>query len=313
MDDHEIRKHLEIFISQINTDRNPYTAPVNHREIPKRIIRRWKLWGQNAELHDLTHYNNKGINLWIPPRDLEKPCILLLAHHDTVPNCPGVDDNGSGMALLDFLVFYFAFNEARLNIAFAMVDWEESDPRLWKIFEKWSNGLEWSDMTEIDRDTHYNFRNYLHKHLEDIGTFLGTRKLYDFIKNKEIKIEAVLNFETVGYTGDMQRMPKGVPIQPDKGDFIALIGNMTSQYLIENIMRTSSEGYYLPFVVPMNGRSIPDTRRSDHSVFWDDNIAAIMITDTANYRNPHYHMETDTELDYDFMVELCRSMIKLMS
>ena len=39
---------------------------------------------------------------------------------------------------------------------------------------------------------------------------------------------------------------------------------------------------------------MPHTRRSDHASFWDVGYSAVVLTDTANFRNPHYHRETDT-------------------
>jgi hypothetical protein len=59
----------------------------------------------------------------------------------------------------------------------------------------------------------------------------------------------------------------------------------------------------VPLVVPGNGELMPDTRRSDHSAFWEEGYPAVMLTDTANFRNPHYHQPTDTldTLNLDFM------------
>ena len=39
---------------------------------------------------------------------------------------------------------------------------------------------------------------------------------------------------------------------------------------------------------------MPYTRRSDHASFWDAGYPAVVLTDTANFRNPHYHRATDT-------------------
>jgi hypothetical protein len=50
----------------------------------------------------------------------------------------------------------------------------------------------------------------------------------------------------------------------------------------------------VPLIVPGNGEQLPDTRRSDHTAFWEQGFAAVMVTDTANFRNPHYHRSTDT-------------------
>jgi Zn-dependent M28 family amino/carboxypeptidase len=53
----------------------------------------------------------------------------------------------------------------------------------------------------------------------------------------------------------------------------------------------------LPHVVP----AIRNFARSDHAVFWRVGIPAVMLTDTADFRNPHYHRPSDTAetLDYD--------------
>jgi hypothetical protein len=56
---------------------------------------------------------------------------------------------------------------------------------------------------------------------------------------------------------------------------------------------------------------VPDTRRSDQVPFWDVGYAAIMVTDTANLRNPHYHQPTDTleTLDLDFLAGVCQGLL----
>ena len=66
---------------------------------------------------------------------------------------------------------------------------------------------------------------------------------------------------------------------------------------------------YYPMVVPGNGEVLPDTRRSDHAAFWDQGYQAIMLTDTANFRNPNYHQPGDTleTLNLAFTTEVCRA------
>ncbi len=51
---------------------------------------------------------------------------------------------------------------------------------------------------------------------------------------------------------------------------------------------------FVDLVTPQKGRVLPDTRRGDHAPFWDANIPALFITDTANFRNPNYHQPSDT-------------------
>jgi hypothetical protein len=63
--------------------------------------------------------------------------------------------------------------------------------------------------------------------------------------------------------------------------------------------------------VANQGRLVPDTRRSDHVPFWDLGYPALLITDTANLRNPHYHQATDTleTLDLDFLTQVCQGLL----
>ena len=70
--------------------------------------------------------------------------------------------------------------------------------------------------------------------------------------------------------------------------------------------------------VPNQGHNMPDTRRSDHAPFWDHGVAAVMVTDTANFRNPHYHTAEDKPDTIDLVffrdtVELTYRSISLSS
>ena len=63
--------------------------------------------------------------------------------------------------------------------------------------------------------------------------------------------------------------------------------------------------------VPNRGLILPDTRRSDQAPFWDLGYRAMMVTDTANMRNPHYHLPSDRidTLDLDFLTRVCHGLI----
>ena len=100
---------------------------------------------------------------------------------------------------------------------------------------------------------------------------------------------------------------------PEKGDFIAVVGNQASAALVKEFVSAASTPSVglpcLPLVVPGNGEVLRDTRRSDHAPFWDAGFKAIMLTDTRNFRNPHYHQPTDTlsTLNLDFTTQVCRA------
>ena len=59
---------------------------------------------------------------------------------------------------------------------------------------------------------------------------------------------------------------------------------------------------------------VPHAFRSDHAPFWSQGIPALMWTDTAEFRNPNYHQPTDTPetLDYDFMAEVARLLVRVV-
>jgi hypothetical protein len=60
---------------------------------------------------------------------------------------------------------------------------------------------------------------------------------------------------------------------------------------------------------------MPAVRLSDHASFWRQGYRAVMVTDSAFFRNPHYHLPSDTmeTLDLDFMAELVVSLTEFFS
>jgi len=92
------------------------------------------------------------------------------------------------------------------------------------------------------------------------------------------------------------------------------VGNEASRGLVEALVQAIGRCRIplpvLPLVVPGNGELFRDTRRSDHAPFWDRDYRAVMVTDTANFRSPHYHQPTDTlaTLNIPFAAEVCRAV-----
>ncbi len=94
------------------------------------------------------------------------------------------------------------------------------------------------------------------------------------------------------------------------GTFITGVGNEASSDLLDSFRAAAAR--YVPQLSVNNGQvagvggCLPDTRRSDHAPFWDQDYPALMITDTANFRNPNYHKPTDTleTLDLTFATQV---------
>jgi hypothetical protein len=101
---------------------------------------------------------------------------------------------------------------------------------------------------------------------------------------------------------------------PKEGTFIGLVGNLKSSDFTGSLFRAFQKNPELPVIkltVPFGGWLMPSVRLSDHSSFWDKGFKAVMVTDSAFYRNPNYHRPTDTmeKLDYGFMAELVKSLL----
>ena len=110
-----------------------------------------------------------------------------------------------------------------------------------------------------------------------------------------------------GWNGDSLLFWKRVP---RTGTFIAATGDRRSRSLLRafaSSARAAAPGLdVVTFRSPFRGWLVPHTRLSDNASFWDEGYPALMITDTAFLRNPHYHRASDTSLtlDYEFMARV---------
>jgi hypothetical protein len=118
------------------------------------------------------------------------------------------------------------------------------------------------------------------------------------------QLRAMLSLETMGYYSDepgSQRYPAPLSsLYPDRGNFIGFVGNMASRSLVRESIglfrahaSIASEGAALP-------AGLPGVGWSDHWAFWQVGYPAIMVTDTALFRDPNYHELSDTVEQLDF-------------
>jgi Zn-dependent M28 family amino/carboxypeptidase len=153
--------------------------------------------------------------------------------------------------------------------------------------------------------------------MEEDG-MIGSRHYVETLQKNRVPVAGMLSLECVGYTSNWpgsQTIPPGLPVQvPDRGNFIGVIGNTDSGLLktcLESAIRQHApELNAVGLLVPENGHVLPATRLSDHSSFWDAGYPALLITDTAFLRNPHYHRPSDRieTLDFSFMCSLAQAV-----
>lgn len=183
--------------------------------------------------------------------------ILVAAHYDTVSVSPGADDNASGVAVV---------------LEVARLLGSRPTPRTLQL-------------AFFDR--------------EELG-LMGSRA-FVADKAKLQKLHGVIVIDMVGFachTTGCQKYPQGLPIASpsDKGDFLAVVGDMEHAPLLDAFQPSGQLNLppVLTLPVPLKGMLMPDTLRSDHAPFWYQGVGAVLLTDTANLRTPHYHQPSDT-------------------
>ena len=139
--------------------------------------------------------------------------------------------------------------------------------------------------------------------MEENG-LVGSFNMAQDAEEAGLEIVGMYSLEMIGYT-------------TEESDFIVILGNRASVRLTD-AYRRAQEAHVpeLPSVianVPGNGEEQRDSRRSDNAPFWDRGFQALMVTDTANFRNPNYHEPSDTidTLDFDFMTNVTKAMLAM--
>lgn len=129
------------------------------------------------------------------------------------------------------------------------------------------------------------------------------------------EVQLMLSLEMIGYFSDKdgsQSYP--VPgmefVYPERGNFIAIVGRTGDFGSTRGVKAIMAGATDLP-VYSINAPSlIPGIDFSDHLNFWQAGYPALMITDTAFYRNPNYHRAEDTyeKLDYTRMAKVVQAV-----
>jgi hypothetical protein len=225
-----------------------------------------------------------GTNLVAIAEGKTDEAIVVVAHHDTVRDSPGADDNGAGLAALLELSSLFEGRRFRRTVILAAPD------------------------------------------LEEIG-LIGSRYLVRWLRTR-YRVRAAVVYDPIGYMNaapGSQLVPPGIDrLYPGQvarlaerdnaGDTVVALYRHVSVSLVMEWARCLSatigperilqlrDPLDLPVVGPAL-MAVPVARnfsRSDHVRFWQAGLPAIQVTNTANFRNPHYHRPTDTPdtLDY---------------
>jgi Zn-dependent M28 family amino/carboxypeptidase len=210
----------------------------------------------------------------------DRPRVLVGAHYDTVPGTPGADDNASGVAAMLEAASLLAGGRFEATVEFVGFTLEEPQ------------GLDYG---------------------------VGSRAFARDARQRGLRYAGALILEMVGYTDS--RPVQGIPLAlrwkrlPRSGNFLAAAADWKSGGLLRAFTRAARDAVpdleLVTVQVPFRGWLVPQTRLSDNRSFWDAGYPALMLTDTAFLRNPHYHEPTDRmeTLDFEYMARVTDAVI----
>ncbi|MBX3188290.1 MAG: M28 family peptidase [Labilithrix sp.] len=212
--------------------------------------------------------------------DRAREIVVVGAHYDSAAGAPGADDNASGVAALLAIARALSGTTPRRTLRFvAFVN--EEPPFFW-------------------------------------NPTMGSLVYAQACKARGDDVVAMLSLETLGYYRDEPGSQKYPPIvsafYPDRGDFVGFVGNLGSRSLVREAIGTfrgaarfPSEGAALPSFVTGVGWS-------DQWSFWQVGYPGVMVTDTAPFRNPHYHRASDRPdtLDYARLAHVTRGLVAVV-
>ena len=207
--------------------------------------------------------------------------VVIGAHYDTVMDSPGADDNSSGVAgLLEIARIMKTSHSARTLRFVAFVN---EEPPYFQTAK------------------------------------MGSRQYAKQARKDRENIVAVVSIETIGMYSDAkesQHYPSGFSaLYPSEGNFIGFVGNTSSRPLVREMVRTFRETTAFPSEGIAAPSWIAGIGWSDQWSFWQEGYQGVMVTDTAPFRNPNYHLQSDKPdtLDYERMARVVQGLAKVVS
>ena len=196
--------------------------------------------------------------------------IVVGAHYDTAGPLPGADDNASGIAGLIELAHLLSQQSLKTRVELVAFSLEEPP----------------------------YFRT----------TGMGSSVHAESLRKQNAKVKAMICLEMIGYFSDVpnsQHFPSAIlqALYPATGNYIAVVGRLNDGLLVRRVKASMRAAAPLSVYSISAPSFIPGIDFSDQLNYWHAGYSAVMISDTAFYRNLNYHTHNDTpeKLDYKRM------------
>lgn len=282
-------RRLRAHVGRLEGERHPQSSPealeeALHYSQAEMATCLPHVWRHAFDFRGSAHHNVIGQLEGVDPAAAR---VLIGAHVDTVEGSPGADDNASGVAGV--------LEAVRLLSEMVEAGWRPAAPVEFAIF----------NLEERQR----------------LVSRVGSRRWVASRKRQGVRYAGAFIFEMIGFRttrADSQQVP--LPIRwmdiPRTGHFLACVGDGKSGDLVTTFVEAAEAAApdldVATLTVPLRGWPVPATRRSDHASFWSEGWPALMLTDTANLRNPHYHGASDRieTLDFPFMASVVAAAVE---
>lgn len=220
-------------------------------------------------------------NIWvtIEPEMPATRSIVVGAHYDSAGESPGANDNGSGTASV-------------IELARLLADYRPKATRIFLVAFVNEEAPYWG------------------------GPDHGAFRFVQLLKERQENVVGMLSLETMGWFSDKpgsQTYPFPFNlIYSDKGNFLAFVGMPGSRSFLHEVIGHFRQTVTVPTIGGIAPEPIPGIAWSDHKAFADHGIPALMLTDTAPFRYPHYHKLTDTpdKVDTDTLARITSALNK---
>jgi peptidase M28-like protein len=265
------------YLSTMNPSRS-YIHPESLERSVKYISQRFIEYGLTPEMQKFEITGNIYENVIASVGPKEGIRMIVGAHYDVCEDQPGADDNASAIAGLLEIARFAKKYEAELPYRVDFVAFTLEEPPFFGTT---------------------NMGSYVHA---------------ESLKENNIKVRGMICLEMIGFFTDRKKS-QTYPLAlmrlfyPGTGDFIGVVSNYNSSSLAKQLSRhlkaTSINVETLKAPSFLTGVDF-----SDHRNYWKFGFDAVMITDTAFYRNSNYHKHSDTmdTLDFDNMKEIVKGI-----
>ena len=270
-----LQKHVTAIASAEHNTRTPERLEAAARTIESEL----KALGYEIRSQSFDSSAGRVRNLEAAIAGSKTATIVIGAHYDSAQGAPGANDNGSGTAALLELARLFRGWKPKHTVRLAFFVNEE--PPYFK------------------------------------GPAMGSKVYADELVPRARPIAAMFSLETLGYYSEhpgSQRYPFPLNLfYPERGDFVAFVANLASRSLLHEAIGAFRSAASFPSDGVAAPAFIPGIDWSDHWSFWNHGVPAVMITDTAPYRYPHYHLASDTpdKLDYERLARVVAGLDRM--